>query len=156
MTSRSPHLQFGIEVGDKRSYTWRVRSGAKHPELFVERENLPPAVHLSLHASGQWHLKVRRQRVHQWPKPAEITPGYTHALAIVRPAAVAVVVAGRSHVCSRGCQGLGWCWSAWMNHSNTEARAGGAGQPFMVASRYQYRSTRGSLAICSRISSLLR
>jgi hypothetical protein len=90
MTSRSPHVQFGIEVGDKRSYTWRVRSGAKHPELFVERENLPPAVHLSLHASGQWHLKVRRLRVHQWPKPAEITPGYTRALAIVQPAAVAV------------------------------------------------------------------
>lgn len=90
MTSGSPHLQFGIEVGDQRSYTWRVRSGAKHPELFVERENLPPAVHLSLHASGRWHMKVRRRRVHHWPKPAEITPGYTRALAIVQPVAVAM------------------------------------------------------------------
>jgi hypothetical protein len=43
-----------------------------------------------------------------------------------------------------------------MNHSNTGARVGGAGQPLMVVSRYQYRSTRGSLATCSRISSWLR
>jgi hypothetical protein len=91
MTSASPALQFGIQVGGQRSYTWRIRSGAKNPELFVERENLPPTVHLSLHASGQWHMKVRRRRVHQWPKPAEITPGYTRALAIVQPVAVAMV-----------------------------------------------------------------
>jgi hypothetical protein len=90
MTSPSPDLQFGIEVGGQRSYTWRVRSGAKHPELFVERENLSPAVHLSLHASGQWHMKVRRRSVHQWTKPAEITAGYTRPLAIVQPVAVAM------------------------------------------------------------------
>ena len=90
MTSASPALQFGIQVGGQRSYTWRIRSGAKNPELFVERENLPPTVHLSLHASGQWHMKVRRRRVHQWPKPAEITPGYTRALAIVQPVTVAM------------------------------------------------------------------
>jgi hypothetical protein len=68
MTSASPALQFGIQVRGQRSYTWRIRSGAKNPELFVERENLPPTVHLSLHASGQWHMKVRRRRVHQWPQ----------------------------------------------------------------------------------------
>ena len=90
MTSASPALQFGIQVGGQRSYTLRIRSGAKNPELFVERENLPPTVHLSLHASGQWHMKVRRRRVHQWPKPAEITPGYTRALAIVQPVTVAM------------------------------------------------------------------
>jgi hypothetical protein len=90
MTSPSPDLQFGIRVGTKRSFVWRVRSGAKNPELFIERENLPPAVHLSLHASGQWHMKVRRRKVHQWVKPAELTPGYTRALAIVQPVAVAV------------------------------------------------------------------
>jgi hypothetical protein len=102
MTSGSPHLQFGIEVGGQRSYTWRVRSGAKHPELFVERENLPPAVHLSLHASGQWHMKVRRRRVHQWRKPAEITPGYTRALAIVQPVAVAMFALPALTSCSCG------------------------------------------------------
>jgi hypothetical protein len=68
MTSASPALQFGIQVRGQRSYTWRIRSGAKNPELFVERENLPPTVHLSLHASGQWHMKVRRRREHQWPQ----------------------------------------------------------------------------------------
>jgi hypothetical protein len=67
-----------------------VRSGAKKHELFIERENLPPTVHLSLHESDQWHLKVRRRKVHQWVKPAELTPGYTRALAIVQPVAVAM------------------------------------------------------------------
>jgi hypothetical protein len=90
MTSPSPDLRFGIRVGTKRSYSWGVRSGAKKPELFVERENLPPTVHLSLHASGQWHMKVRRRKVHHWIKPAELTPGYTRALAIVQPVVVAV------------------------------------------------------------------
>jgi hypothetical protein len=90
MTAPSGDLQFGIEVDGQRSYTWRVRSGAKKPELFVERENLPPVVHLSLHASGQWHMKVRRRKVHEWARPAEITPGYTRALAIVQPVAVAM------------------------------------------------------------------
>lgn len=90
MTSSSSDLQFGIEVDGQRSYTWRVRSGARKPELFVERENLPPAVHLSLHESGEWHMKVRRRKVHEWRRPVEITPGYTRALAIVQPVAVAV------------------------------------------------------------------
>jgi hypothetical protein len=90
MTSPSPDLRFGIEVDGQRSYTWRVRSGAKKPELFVERENLPPAMHLSLHVSGDWHMKVRRRKVHRWDRPAEITPGYTRALAIVQPVSVAV------------------------------------------------------------------
>src|SRR5512132_1764903 len=91
MTQPSPALRFGIEVDGRRSYTWRVRSGAKHPELFVERENLPRAIHLSLHASNRWHMKVRRkQTVLEWDRPAEITPGYTRALSIVQPPAVAM------------------------------------------------------------------
>jgi hypothetical protein len=36
-------------------------------------------------------MRVRRRRVHQWRKPAELTPGYTRALAIVQPVAVATV-----------------------------------------------------------------
>jgi len=35
-------------------------------------------------------MKVRRRRLHQWRKPTEITPGYTRALAIVQPVAVAM------------------------------------------------------------------
>jgi hypothetical protein len=36
-------------------------------------------------------MKVRRRKVHEWSKPAELTPGYTRALAIVQPVAVAMV-----------------------------------------------------------------
>jgi hypothetical protein len=91
MTAPSGDLRFGIEVAGRRSYTWHVRSGAHKPELFIDRENLPPKVHLSLHASGEWHLRVRRRRVHQWRRPAELTPGYTRALAIVQPVTVATI-----------------------------------------------------------------
>ena len=35
-------------------------------------------------------MEVRRRKVHQWDRPAELTPGYTRALAIVQPVAVAV------------------------------------------------------------------
>ena len=90
MPSPSHDLRFGIEVNGQRSSTWHVRSGANKPELFVDRENLPPKVHLSLHASAEWHMKVRRQVVHKWDRPAELIPGYTRALAIVQPVAVAV------------------------------------------------------------------
>lgn len=90
-SSPSRDLQFGIEVAGRRSYTWHVRSGAHQPELFIDRENLPPKVHLSLHTSGDWHMKVRRRKVHQWHRPAELTLGYTRALAIVQPVAVATV-----------------------------------------------------------------
>jgi hypothetical protein len=87
--SSSLDLRFGIEVNGQRSYTWHVRSGANKPELFVDRENLPTKVHLSLHASGKWHMKVGRQVVHKWDRPAELIPGYIRALAIVQPVAVA-------------------------------------------------------------------
>ena len=54
------------------------------------KPNLPTTVHLSLHASGQSHMKLRRRSVHQWTKPAEITAGYTRALTVVQPVAVAI------------------------------------------------------------------
>jgi hypothetical protein len=85
MTSLSPDLRFGIEVDGQRSYTWRVRSGAKKPELFVERENLAAVTHLSLHASGQCHMKAHNRNVYQWVRPAAITPGYTRALMMCSP-----------------------------------------------------------------------
>lgn len=91
MTQPSPALRFGIEVDGRRSYTWRVRSGAQHPELFVERENLADITHLSLHASGKWHIKAHNRTVYKWVRPAEFTPGYTRALAIVQPVVVATI-----------------------------------------------------------------
>jgi len=35
-------------------------------------------------------MKVGRRAVHEWRRPAELTPGYTRALAIVQPVAVAM------------------------------------------------------------------
>ena len=68
-----------------------MRSGASKPELFIEREGLEDAVHVSLHESGSWHLKVRRKEIHRWLRPSELHPGYTRALLIVQPLAVATV-----------------------------------------------------------------
>ena len=48
------------------------------------------AVHLSLHESGQWHMKVHGQKAMQWLRPSEITPGFTRAVSIVQPNGVAV------------------------------------------------------------------
>lgn len=83
-------LRFGIRVGPYRSRCWRVRSGRRRPELFIEREGLEDAMHLSLHESGRWHIKVRgRGKAVQWPRPGETTPGFTRAVCIVQPNAVA-------------------------------------------------------------------
>jgi hypothetical protein len=69
MSSFSPDLRFGIEVAGQRSYTWRVRSAVKSPQLYVERENLAGVTHVSLHTSKRWHVKVRDRKVHQWIWP---------------------------------------------------------------------------------------
>lgn len=82
-------VHFGIRVGPLRSRTWRVRSGARRPELFVEREGLERAAHVSLHESGQWHMKVGDAKVWQWDRPKPLRPGFTRALVIVQPPALA-------------------------------------------------------------------
>lgn len=83
-------LRFGIVVDGERSRTWRVRAGARKPELFIERETLEHAVHVSLHESGQWHLKHNDVPVVQWQRPAELAPGLTRAVAVVLPHSVAM------------------------------------------------------------------
>jgi hypothetical protein len=82
-------IRFGIEVAGLRSSVWCVRAGAWESELFIERER-PDKVHASLHQSGQWHVKVKRRKVVQWPRPGEFWPGYTRAVMVAQPAAVAV------------------------------------------------------------------
>jgi hypothetical protein len=87
--SGSPELWFGIRLGDRRSRCWRVRSGAHRPELFIEREGLEDFAYLSLHESGQWHMKVRGEgKAVQWLRPDEVTPGFTRAVCIVQPLSV--------------------------------------------------------------------
>jgi hypothetical protein len=60
----------------------------RRPELFVEREGFGRQWHLSLHASGQWHLKEQGQRRVTWTRPNEVVPGYVRALGIVQPKSV--------------------------------------------------------------------
>lgn len=96
--SGSPDLRFGIRLGAGRSRCWRVRSGARRPELFIEREGLEDFVHLSLHESGQWHMKVKGQgNAVQWLRPAEVTPGVTRAVCVVQPNAVVIETALAAH-----------------------------------------------------------
>jgi len=87
--NRSPILRFGITVDGRRSSYWRVRAGVKQPELFLEREGYGKSWHFSLHESGNWHMKERRKKRVTWDKPAELVPGYTRAVGIVQPVAVA-------------------------------------------------------------------
>lgn len=90
MSLHSPDLRFGVSVDGRRSYTWRVRAGAKKADMYVERENLPRVTHVSLHESGNWYVRADRKRdIHKWARPGEFVPGYTRALAIVQPPVVA-------------------------------------------------------------------
>jgi hypothetical protein len=82
-------IRFGITVDGKRSSYWRVRSGMKQPELFLEREAYGRQWHVTLHASGRWHMKESGKERVAWTKPAEVVPGYTRAVGIVPPVAVA-------------------------------------------------------------------
>jgi hypothetical protein len=89
MGNRSPILRFGILSDGKRSSYWRVRAGVAKPELFLEREGFGKRWHLSLHASGRWHLKEGGRERISWARPDEVVPGYTRAVGIVQPVAVA-------------------------------------------------------------------
>lgn len=89
MDNRSPIIHFGITTGGKRSSYWRVRSGMKRPELFLEREAYGKKWHFSLHASDRWHMKEGRKERFTWTRPDDVIPGYTRAVGIVQPVAVA-------------------------------------------------------------------
>lgn len=95
MSGNLHELLFGVAVIDgdyqARSRHWRVRSAAKQPEVFVEQEGLARVAHLSLHASGAWHLVVGKRWVHEWSRPEALVPGYVRALAIVQPPSVTVL-----------------------------------------------------------------
>lgn len=59
------------------------------PELFLEHEGFGKVWHISLHASGEWHMVTGRKERARWDRPAELFPGYTRAVGIVQPVAVA-------------------------------------------------------------------
>jgi hypothetical protein len=89
VSNQSPMIKFGITADGKRSSYWRLRSDMDDPELYLEREGYGRNWHFSLHASDQWHMKERRKKRLHWIKPSEIVPGYTRAVGIVQPVAVA-------------------------------------------------------------------
>lgn len=84
-------LHFGIMSNGSRSRWWRIRAGARKPEIFVEREHFGGHAHLSFHESGQWHLKVNNEQVVRWFRPPNLGLGGKRALCIAQPAGVAVV-----------------------------------------------------------------
>jgi hypothetical protein len=88
--NRSPIICFAITSDVKRAAYWRLRAGLKQPELFLEREGYGKKFHFSLHASGQWHMKDRQERI-SWARPDEVVAGYTRAVGIVQPVATAVL-----------------------------------------------------------------
>jgi hypothetical protein len=87
--NRSPIVRFGITSDGKRSACWRLRSGMAKPELFLEREGQGRHWHFSLHERGQWHMKENGKPLFRWRRPPEVVPGYTRAVGIVQPIAVA-------------------------------------------------------------------
>jgi hypothetical protein len=97
----SNDLRFGIAYGGRRSGCYRVRSGARRPEVFIERENTKDVVHVSLHESGEWHVKINDVPVHEWFRPPESPPGYTRALVIIQTPACATA-AEPAHPDARG------------------------------------------------------
>jgi len=89
VSNQSPILRFGITGDGKRSSYWRVRAGMAKPELFLEHEGFGKVWHISLHVSGEWHMVTRRKERATWDRPGELFPGYTRAVGIVQPVAVA-------------------------------------------------------------------
>lgn len=89
VSNHSPVVRFGITSDGKRSACWRLRSGVAKPELFLEREGQGRRWHFSLHESGTWHMKEDRKPLFFWSRPPEVAPGYTRAIGIVQPVAVA-------------------------------------------------------------------
>jgi hypothetical protein len=89
VSNQSPVLRFGITCDGKRSSYWRVRAGMAKPELFLEHEGFGKVWHISLHVSGEWHMVTRRKERATWDRPGELFPGYTRAVGIVQPVAVA-------------------------------------------------------------------
>jgi hypothetical protein len=87
--NKSPILCFPITADGERSSYWRLRAGVAKPELFLEREGYGKKFHFSLHESGQWHMIERRKERIVWARPGEVAPGYTRAVGIVQPVAVA-------------------------------------------------------------------
>jgi hypothetical protein len=84
-------LRFGIRVDGRRSRWWRLRSGAKSAELYLEREGSGRYAHLSMHQSGKWHLDVNGNWPVKWQRPPDLALHRKRAFAVVQHIGMAVV-----------------------------------------------------------------
>jgi hypothetical protein len=85
-------LRFGITVDGKRARWWRLRSGAKSAELYLEREGSGRHAHLSMRRSGKWHLDVNGDWPVQWQRPPGLALDRRRMFAVVQHIGMAVVV----------------------------------------------------------------
>jgi hypothetical protein len=91
VTDESRILRFGITVDGKRARWWRLRSGAKSAELYLEREGSGQHAHLSMHRSGEWHLDVNGDWPVEWQRPPGLALDRRRAFALVQHIGMAVV-----------------------------------------------------------------
>jgi len=82
-------VRFCVTANGLRSSAWRARASRSRPEVFLEREGSEKHAHVSLHESGDWHMKVDGEPVHLWRRPDEFQEGFTRAVVIVQPCGVA-------------------------------------------------------------------
>lgn len=69
----------------KRSGYWQVEINASTRDIYLQRERPGRVAHVSLHASGQWHLKTLRPRSgnFEWTEPAPVAPGVTRVVEVI-------------------------------------------------------------------------
>jgi hypothetical protein len=75
----------GAEDGPA-SGVWQVRTSASDMDIYIERRDLRANLHISLHASGQFHIKQTGlpgpAEVMKWRRPDPHHPGYTRVFHI--------------------------------------------------------------------------
>ena len=102
MTERS--LRFGIhDSAGRRAATWKLwtDAGKGRSEVYLANRSLGGFLKTSLHESGEWHTAYwqsvfeehvkgtspthKDRYIEKWPRPPEISPGFTLAFRIVTP-----------------------------------------------------------------------
>jgi hypothetical protein len=95
-------IRFGVGSAEgSRSSLWRVWTGKKTSDVYVESRDVHGVMKFSLHESGDWHSGYRSEYVRaemkagrwrgektrwsEWKRPAEFAPGFTVALKFVVP-----------------------------------------------------------------------
>jgi hypothetical protein len=95
-------IRFGVgDAHAARSSLWRVWTGKKTSDVYVESRDVHGVMKFSLHETGDWHYGYRSEYVRsemeagrwkgeqtwwsEWKRPTEFIPGFTLALKFVVP-----------------------------------------------------------------------